>query len=193
MSGGQHDLTPWEYDVLAAVKSASESDEARSSVSFDVSRGWLTGTQVFELSGLTGPNIRPVLHRLREDAYIDARSYESIRLFRVNAKGTQRLATGRPSEDDSQGYSSESWTGIIDAVQIGRVSIILSEMEDVCERITNNHDRAQIYGLIRALECLLTIPEPPRQGVVALVRDPAFANIVQVATFLAALIAAVKS
>ena len=193
MSGGQHDLTPWEYDVLAAVKSASDSDLARSSSSFDVSRGWLTGTQVVDFSDLTGPNIRPVLNLLREVGYVDARSHESIRLFRLNAKGSQRLATGRPNEDDNQAYSSQSWTGIIDAVQIGRVSIILSEMEDVCERITNNHDRAQIYGLIRALECLLTIPEPPRQGVIALVRDPAFANIVQVATFLAALIAAVKS
>ena len=66
-------------------------------------------------------------------------------------------------------------------------------MEDVCERLTNNQVRAQIFGLIRALEALLTVPEPPRPGIVSLLRDPAFANVTQVGTLIAALIAAIRS
>jgi hypothetical protein len=185
-------ITSWEYDVLAALKTAADSDQAKASGSFDVQKGWLTGTQIIGFSSITGPNIRPALNLLRERGFIDTRSHEWLRLFRINQRGIARLEQGKPRADADLIFSSYAWTGVVDPVQAQQVLAILAEMEDVCEQISNNHDRAQIYGLIRAIEVLLTIPEPPRQGLVALVRDPAFANIVQVATFLAALIAAVR-
>jgi hypothetical protein len=186
-------ISAWEYDVLASTKSANSSDEANISALFDVKNGWLTATQITQFSGLSGPSIRPALNSLVEAGLLQSRTFDAIRLFKITGKGLDRIDQGPPAENSDLSVSSRAWTGIVDPIQAGKALAIVAEMEDVCEQITNNHDRAQIYGLIRALELLLTLPDPPRQGVVSLARDPAFANIVQVATFLAALIAAVKA
>ena len=190
MSGG---LTRSEFDALQAVKAATDSPNAKHSPSFDAQKGWLTVTEIREFSGIElSKNVRPTLIHLERSGYLSQKAPASIRHFRLNEKGLHLLKSGFSDENDPIVVDSASWTGIIEPVQIQRVLLILSDMEDVCESIRNNRDRAQIFGLIRALEVLLTVPDPPRQGVVSLLRDPAFANVVQVGTFLAALIAAVK-
>ncbi|RVQ69212.1 hypothetical protein EKN06_03155 [Croceicoccus ponticola] len=187
-----NDLNRLEFDVLSAVLKATDCYEAKNSTSFDVEKGWLSATQIAELSGYEGPNIRVPLQNLTSDGFLNRRSHQSVHIFRIARKGRDRVNLAPPDESQEFASMSSSWTGIIQPIQVHQVMVILSDMEDVCERISNNHDRAQIFGLIRALEALVNLPDPPRQGVVSLVRDPAFANVVQVGTFLAALIAAVK-
>jgi len=185
-------LSKWEFDVLSAVNEARTKPLPFEGPTFDAERGWFTVTQITDLNNLKGPSIRPVLYSLIGGGFVESKPLESGRYYRVTAKGKARLSQGFSEEQEQTFVNSSAWTGIIDPVQVAQVMVILGEMEDVCEQITENQPRAQIFGLIRALEILVNVPEPPRQGVVALLRDPAFANVVQVATFLTALVAAVK-
>ena len=185
-------ISEWEFDVLAALKAAKDIPGKPGVSSFDAERGWFTVTQVSERNELKGPSIRPALTVLCEAGFAQSKPLDSSRYYRVTQRGLDLIETGFQPDDDRLVVNSGSWTGIIEPVQVSQVLAILSDMEDVCERITDNQERAQIFGLIRALEVLVNLPNPPRQGVVALLRDPAFANIIQVATFLAALLAAVK-
>ncbi|MCU0949160.1 MAG: hypothetical protein MUF47_13060 [Porphyrobacter sp.] len=183
-----------DLNALRAVKQAIESDRARFSKSGDISRGWLTATEIQEFSGLfLERGFRVSLNNLVSMGFLEQRSAASIRTYRLNERGNQILAAVSADSKEIIVADSASWTGVVRPPQIRQVLIILEEMEQVCETITNNEQRAQILGLIRALELLLAMPEPPREGIVSLVRDPAFANIVQVGTFLAAIVAAVRA
>ena len=187
------DFTESEFAALRSVKLAIESTGAKFSKSVELKRGWMTVTEIREFSDQNEyNNIRPSLKYLAENGYLNQKITASIRHFRITKKGENLLQNEKSFSTEIDTINSTLWTGIIEPIQIQRVLIILSDMEDVCETIRNNRDRAQIFGLIRALEIILSIPDPPRQGIVSLLRDPAFANIVNVGTFLAALIAAVK-
>ena len=191
-NGGTPLITKWQFEVLSALKEARDHPEGPGYSHFDSSKGWFLASQLVDKKLLSGSNVRPGLVALCEVGFAETRYFESGRYFRITTRGANRLEDGYTDDANLMLIDSSKWTGIIEPVKISQVLAILFEMEDACEKITSNHDRAQIFGLIRALEVLLNIPEPPRQGVVSLIRDPAFSNIVQAATFLAAIIAAVK-
>ena len=185
-------ITKRQFDVLSALKQATEHPDGPGNSPRDSSRGWFLASQLTDKKLLSGGDVRSVLLELCGDGFVEAKWQESGRYFRLTKSGIAKLEMGYEDPQELIMVDSSRWTGIIEPVKIYQALSILNDMEDACEKIKNNHDRSQIFGLIRALELLLTIPEPPRQGVVSLIRDPAFANIVQVATFLAALIGAVK-
>ena len=192
MSADPVEITSWEFEVLRAVQDFSKSDAARQHMLLETQQGWITNVNVMEF--LESPSLptRTTLRELSAKGLLAEKVLHYSRHFRLTHKGIERLIAGPPT-DEVDAFDSKTWTGVVDPIQAERALFIVSEMEDVCERMTNNFDRAQIMGLVRALELLLTIPEPPRLGIVSLVRDPAFSNIIQVAAFLAALVAAVKS
>lgn len=185
-------VTKRQHEVLVALRMATENPEGPGYNPHDNDKGWFLATQLSDRNLVSGSGVRPVLLALNELGLVEKKSLESGRYFRLTKRGHALAIEDFADNVDASVVDSSAWTGIIEPPKVHQALIILAEIEDICEKIKNNHDRAQIYGLIRALELLLTVPEPPRQGVVALVRDPAFANIVQVATFLASLIAAVK-
>ena len=185
-------ITEWQFQVLSALKEATDHPEGPGYNQTDNKRGWFLATQLVDKKLLSGSNIRPALELLCSSALVERTSRDSGRYFRITKGGIRRLERGITDSGNKIIIDSSNWTGIIEPVKVFQAMAIVHEMEDVCENIKNNHDRAQIFGLIRALDVLLNVPEPPRQGIVGLIRDPAFANIVQIATFLAALIGAVK-
>lgn len=122
---------------------------------------------------------------------------DGVQLFRLSGLGERAM---RIFEEEGDGIvprtirvDSSTWTGIITSAQIYYVLQIVSEIEDIAESIKDNVARSQILGFVTALKVLLELPEPPRKGIVELARDPAFANIIQIGTFLAAIIAAMKA
>jgi predicted transcriptional regulator len=183
-----------DLEALRATKRAIESDRAKFSKSGDIARGWLTATEIIEFSGSPeNKGFRIALNNLASLGFLEQRLSASIRNYRLTEKGRKIVQSAGSKSTEVIVANSAAWTGVVEAPQIRQVLLILEEMEHVCEKIRNNQQRAQIIGLIRALEMLLAVPEPPRQGIVSLVRDPAFANIVQVGTFLAAIVAAVRA
>lgn len=185
-------LTKWQFEVISALKEATDHPEGPGNSPHDSSRGWFLASQLSDKNLVNGPNIRPALLALCDARLVESTFRSSGRYFRLTNSGVRRLEEGYSEVENPMSVDSSNWTGIIEPVRVYQALAILNEMEDACEQIENNHDRSQIFGLIRALEVLLNLPEPPRQGIVSLVRDPAFANLVQVATFLAALLAALR-
>jgi hypothetical protein len=185
-------ITKRQHEVLVALKLATANPEGPGYNQLDNNKGWFLASQLTDRNLVSGLDVRTVLLALHEKGLVEKKSLESGRYFRLTKRGRALADEEFQGNSDATTVDSSSWTGIIEPPKVHQALTILAEMEDVCEKMKNNHDRAQIYGLIRALELLLTVPEPPRQGVVALVRDPAFANVIQVATFLTALVAAVK-
>lgn len=187
-------LTPRRYEVLVSLWTATQNPKGPGYYGLDNDRGWFLASQLTDrrLVAGSGADVRSVLRDLAQIGLVETKSLESGRYFRLTAKGRALAREDYSEEAEPIEVDSSTWTGIIEQPKVHQALAIIAEMEDVCEKMKNNRDRAQIYGLIRALELLLTVPEPPRQGVVALIRDPAFVNVVQVATFLASLIAAVK-
>ena len=187
-----NDISEWEYNVLRAVQEIADSPQAKIDILLETRQGWLTNVHVRDLLEAPSVKTRTTLRTLAAQGLLTERMFMSSRHFRLTQKGLDRLSKPAPSSNDGS-VDSQSWTGVIETFQTKRALAILSEMEDVCEQMRNNNDRAQILGLVRALEILLNLPDPPRAGVVSLARDPAFANVIQVGAFLAALVAAVKA
>lgn len=154
--------------------------------------GWVTSARVREHIGANSLETRKGLKHLAVEGYLENETFEQVDFFRLSALGDRALAIAADSDDPIRAVASD-WTGIIEPVQIQQVLRIVSEIEDVAEGIQDNMMRSQILGLVQALKVLLDLPQPPKKGVVELVRDPAFANIVQIGTFLAAIIAALKA
>ncbi|MBS0254683.1 MAG: hypothetical protein JSS36_05600 [Proteobacteria bacterium] len=181
-----------QFDVLSALKQAADQPFGPGDSFYDHRKGWFLASQLVDKKLLTGGDVRAVLIDLCDSGLVETKFAESGRYFRLTGKGSRKVDEGQDEVLNIDSVDSSKWTGIIEPPKVYQALHILSDMEDACEKIVNNHDRAQIFGLIRALEVLLTIPEPPRQGVVSLLRDPVFGNVVQVATFFVALIGAVK-
>ncbi|MDG5751353.1 hypothetical protein P8R33_09570 [Qipengyuania sp. XHP0211] len=189
---GNIPLTKRQFAILNALQEAKNLPVGQGDSYTDSMNGWFLATQLLDKGLVDGGHPRPVLQSLCKLHLAESIGRESGRYFRITPTGKRRLDQGFTEADDQISVDTSSWTGVVEPIQVVQVLTILGEMEDVCERMTDNAARAQIMGLIRALELLVDLPNPPRQGIVSLVRDPAFANIVQFATFFAALIAAVK-
>lgn len=186
-------LSVWELNVLRAVTKISESVDRRASLGSELfNEGWTTSAMVRLELGSKSLDTRRTLRRLVDWGCLETLDYAQAQFFRMSGKG-HRALLGESFSDVPPSLDSSSWTGVVTPLQIIQILQIVSEIEDVCEEITNNETRSQIFGLVRALEILLEIPNPPRLGIVSLVRDPAFANIVQVGTLFAAIVAAVKA
>ncbi|WP_417617673.1 hypothetical protein [Parasphingorhabdus sp.] len=192
-------LSEFELDLIKTVKEIADSHvSASSSWSSPAALGWTTSGSVRSVLGSKSLPTRETLRRLAARGFIDLDVQGQVQYFRTNLKSTDALLGVFDAVDSADGFTetsgidSKSWTGVVSPVQVQQVLIILSEIEDVCESMTENLPRAQVMGLVRALEILLDLPNPPRTGVLALVRDPAFANVIQVATLLAAITAALK-
>ena len=184
-------ISQFEFEVLNFFEAVKETDAHKNSVFHEHKRGWFSNVEIREFLGSPSLSTRTALGALASYGLVTENTAAGFRQYRITPVGMDRLKSGFLAVD-ADSASSYTWTGVVDPVQAERALAIISELEDACERMTNNSDRAQVMGLVRALEILLTIPEPPRAGIVALIRDPAFANIVQLATFLAALAAAIK-
>lgn len=90
----------------------------------------------------------------------------------------------RASLDELGGVDSASWTGIVTPTEVRHVLAIVADIEGVARTIGDNEKQSQIIGLVTALRAILETPEPPRQPILSIVRDPAFAHIVEVGAFL---------
>lgn len=90
----------------------------------------------------------------------------------------------KASLDEISGTDSAKWTGIIAPAEVRYVLKIVQDIEDVALSISSNEKRSQIIGLVTALRAILETPEPPRQPILSIVRDPAFAHILEVGSFL---------
>ena len=191
-SNGSPFITERQFEVLAALKKATGDPKGPGYNSNDSQRGWFLASQLTDKKLLSGNDVRAALLSLCNVGLAERKQLESGQYFRLTRSGDRKVEEGFRDDQIQVIVDSTSWTGVIERPKVYQALAILNEMEDACEKIKNNHDRAQIFGLIRALDVLLNIPDPPRQGVVGLIRDPAFANIIQVATFLAALIGAVR-
>lgn len=159
--------------------------------------GWVTSARVRETIGARSLETRRTLQNLAADDLMESEVFDSVEQFRLTMLGERFLDGSLPSLHEPHveltRIESTVWTGRVTAPQIYQVLQIVSEIEDVAEGITDNEARAQMYGLITALKTLLDLPNPPREGIVALARDPAFGNLIQIGTFLAAIIAAMKA
>ena len=85
---------------------------------------------------------------------------------------------------DTAGVESYRWTGVVSPPKVVHILAIIDDMEKVVEGILDNAKHSQIVGLIIALRAILQTPEPPKAPVLSIIRDPAFANIVEVGSFL---------
>ncbi len=88
------------------------------------------------------------------------------------------------SLDELVGIDSASWTGIVSPVEVAHVMSIVADIEAVARSIGDNEKQSQIIGLVTALRAILETPEPPRKPILSIVRDPAFAHIVEVGALL---------
>jgi len=88
---------------------------------------------------------------------------------------------------------SSSWTGIITPTQVSQIFPLILKMEFEAEKITDNAQRSQIIGIVAAIKVLLDLPQPPAGVVVQALRDPIFSNLVQFATLIAAIVAALRT
>jgi hypothetical protein len=195
-------LSEWELDVLRAVQKVSSRTESNLKAHKDyfgnqtlaLEDGWTTSATVKEELKARSLATRHTLRRLADWGFLNSMQVAQAQCFKLSATGIDALL-GQLSIQDSNLpiVDSSNWTGVVSPTQIGQVLNILSEIEDICETIVENEPRAQILGLVRALEILLDLPNPPRSGIVELIRDPAFANIVQIAACLAAIVAAIRA
>jgi hypothetical protein len=108
--------------------------------------------------------------------------------------------TERVDEALSQFYQSKSnlidsqkWTGLIRPAEVAHVLSIVHQIELIAEEFSDNVAKAQIHGLVTALRALLELPESPRKPVLSLVRDEAFANLVQISALLVAIASYLKA
>jgi hypothetical protein len=195
-------LSEWELDVLRAVQKVSARTEINLKAQEDyfgnktlaLEDGWTTSATVKEELKARSLQTRHTLRRLADWGHLNSIQVSQAQCFRLSSIGIDALL-GAVAEQVTAPSMIDSavWTGTVSPAQIGQVLNILSEIEDICETILENEPRYQILGLVSALEILLYLPNPPRTGIIYLIRDPAFANIVQIATCLAAIVAAVKA
>ncbi|MEM7778836.1 MAG: hypothetical protein AAF697_00425 [Pseudomonadota bacterium] len=200
----QFGLSKFDFSVLGTVnliarryKSDFEEDEFYKRFGpIPQQLGWVTSARVREELGANSVETRKALNHLAIDGLLETESIESAKQYRLTPLGSRFLVDAKRTEGDDQSETVAIDNGdnfSVSVVQRGQILALLSEIEDVAEGITDNETRAQIFGLIRALKVLLDVPNPPKAGMLAIIRDPAFANLVQIATFLAAIAAVLGS
>jgi hypothetical protein len=191
MSDDRAELTRQEIDVLRELMAIAEKyPKATLEDSIPQQEGWTTSARIRESLGSGSLETRRSLRRLADWGYADQKKINGSEWYKINGRGAAAFLR---NTDASAAIDSSLWTGSVSAIQVHQILSIVSEIEDACETITDNYARSQILGLVRALEILLTIPEPPRQGIIALIRDPAFNHVIGFGTFLAAIVAALKA
>ena len=192
-----HGLSKLEFDVLSAVRNIrTHYPQFGIGDAIPQQEGWVTSARVRETLGTKSLETRRTLQHLAIDGLLQEMEVEKVQMFRLSGQGERFLGEPHASDERSDRpirAESESWTGILELPQIRQVLQIVSEIEDVAENMRGNVERAQILGLIGALKILLDLPDAPRAGIIELVRDPAFANIIQVATLLAAIVAVLRA
>ena len=191
-------FSPFELRALRAIaKISSLYPRPTSGPMIPQQDGWVTSARVREYLQSKSLETRSTLINLAEDGLLEKEKMFGVQQFRLTDIGRAYLEPDGELEAGSpivrSTIDSSAWTGIVSPPQIYHVLQIVSQIEDVAEEIQENEARAQIMGLVSALKILLDLPSPPRQGIVALARDPAFANLIQIGTLLAAIVAAVKA
>ncbi|MFO6429678.1 hypothetical protein ACLBKT_06230 [Erythrobacter sp. W302b] len=191
-------FSPFELRVLRAIaKISSMYPRPMSGPTIPLQEGWITSGKLREYLQSKSLETRATLNSLADDGLLEQEKIFGVQQYRLTDLGRQYLdpdadVDAQPLIERSS-IDSSAWTGIVTPPQIYHVLQIVSQIEDVAEEIQENEARAQIMGLVAALKILLDLPSPPRQGIVALARDPAFANLIQIGTLLAAVVAAVKA
>ncbi|MFN3818895.1 hypothetical protein [Blastomonas sp.] len=197
MTSADRPLSAFDVQILLALRDVAAS-YPKSSLEWSSlqDEGWVTSAQVREELGSKSLETRQALKHLAVEGTLSEMFDRGIQMFRLSGKGERALAAMQSMDRDlnssAGNVESRTWTGTISPIQAYQVLQVVSEFEDVAESITDNMNRAQIMGLISAIKILIELPEPPREGIIQLIRDPAFANIVQIGTFLAAVIAAIN-
>lgn len=186
------EISEFEAELLTALVTIANKygPASEGGVVVPIQQGWMTSARVREHLGKRSLETRKSLKRMASLGYVDLSTINGVDSFRINARGTEALLRRK---GEGLAVKAQTWTGLVSPIQIAQILNIVSEIEDICEGIQDNELRSQIYGLIRALQALLEVPNPPKVGLLALIGDPAFANIVQIATCLAAIVAALKA
>ncbi|MXO85214.1 hypothetical protein GRI38_04145 [Altererythrobacter aurantiacus] len=186
-----------DYEILSAVRDVGTQYPALDDGPLlPQQEGWVTSSRVREQIGAKSLETRKGLQHLVVEKMLQSSRLGGVEVFRLSGLGARALEVW---EDEHQRLgeairvSSSDWTGLVSPIQIKQVLSIVSQIEDCAEAIRENEVRSQILGLALAIKTLLDLPQPPRQGLVELIRDPAFANIVQIGTFLAAITAALRA
>ena len=179
------------HDVGAEFRDSTVADQAKWGA--PQMAGWVTSARAREELGSKSLETRRTLQHLSVEGIVEVQEFDRVQFFRLTSAGERLLQTSKQDGNADVLIDSSRWTGLISAPQISQVLRIVSEIEDVAETILDNSERAQIIGLVSAIKILLDLPEPPRMGLMSLLRDPAFANILAIGTLITSLIAALKA
>ena len=182
-------ITAWEVRVLRGVVEVSVDDREHYHFTDELrSHGWVTSGRLAAHLLSESFHVRKSLRKLAELGSLDRTYRDDIEYFRITPSGMQKIAQPKIIEYQS----SVDPHRVLDGDQVHEVIKILHEIQDVAEETEDNFDRAQISGFARSLEILIQLPVVPKTGILALIRDPAFANVVALGAFLTAIYAAVK-
>ena len=196
MSNGPQTITDFERRVVLAVREVVKgyADFLPSQITAIQQGRWVTSAQVHAVIDAESIEVRQALESLSSRMITERTKFGDVTVFRLSSKGHD-LIIDRPEgrEEDSSSFPLEVSGASLSETEVSKIISILSQMEDVAEGEKNNSERAQIYGLIKAVRALIDLPEPPRRGLLALLSDPVFGNLVQIAALAAAIIAVVKS
>lgn len=148
-------------------------------------KGWVTSGRISAFLKSESFATRKTLRRLADLGYLDQAYREHTEFFISNARG--ELAISNPPLPPKVDQISS-----LNDIDIFEIKKLLGKIEDISETIVDNQTRAQIVGFVRLVDVLVDLPDPPKAGLLALIRDPAFANIVQLGVFLTAIYVLVK-
>ncbi|WBY08603.1 hypothetical protein PIB19_03800 [Sphingomonas sp. 7/4-4] len=175
-------LSVWEIRVLRGVIEVGFDDRAHYAYNDELrSIGWITSGRLSAHLRSESFITRKSLRRLADSGYLDRAYRDEVEYFRINAVG--RAALTPPDELEAPSAFSLTKFGLVNDEQVTKIIRILSQIEDLSESTQDNLQRSQISGLVRSLNILIQLPQVPKEGILALLRDPAFANIVQLGTF----------
>jgi hypothetical protein len=178
----------WELRLLRGVVEASYDDVHDYGYFDDLrSKGWITSGRLRSHLKSDSLVTRRTLRRLADYGYLDSTIRDETEYFHINEKGSVEISD--IATDDVIYLQSRA----ISDDNIIQIQKILSEIEDLSESVLANSEKQQIIGFVKSVKILIDVPDVPKAGILSLIRDPAFANIVQLATFLAALAAVVKA
>ncbi|WP_147418737.1 hypothetical protein [Sphingobium terrigena] len=181
-------LNAWELRTLRGIVEASYDDIHDYGYFDDLrSTGWITSGRLRAHLKSDSLVTRRTLRRLADFGYLDTTIRDETEYFHINEKGAHEISDIFSGDGDDQRVRE------ISIEQVAEIQKILSEIEDLSESILSNSEKQQVIGFIKSVKILIDVPDVPKSGIIGLIRDPAFANIVQLATFLAALAAVLKA
>jgi DNA-binding PadR family transcriptional regulator len=152
----------------------------------------LTAPKIQQKSGVSvSPSVVTVfLEELLKEGLIEKPQHGIADRYRITAQGIRFMDA---EVNSSRVINSSEWTGVLSNAQIAQVYPLILKIELEAEKITDNETRSQILGIVQAIRILLDIPQPPKSVIVQALRDDAFSNLVQFATLIAAVLAAIRN